>query len=132
MNKDQYIVPKEDPLTILDSKSAVCMANNVNDTKHISHIARWIHLVRNGQKCKMHNIEWCEVGLQWSDIVTKNIGVRDLIPSMKYIILRLDNWERTLVQEEVIGCRKVYGKNVLYDSTRFIWGLEKISLKFLY
>ena len=28
LNKDTYIVPEYDPLTILDNKYAVCMANN--------------------------------------------------------------------------------------------------------
>ena len=38
LNKDPYIVPEEAPITILDSKSAVCMANNGKDTKHRSQI----------------------------------------------------------------------------------------------
>ena len=35
LNKDLDIVPEEAPLIVLDSKSAMCMANNVKDTKHI-------------------------------------------------------------------------------------------------
>ena len=31
LNKDPDIVPEEDPPIILDSKSAVCMANNGKD-----------------------------------------------------------------------------------------------------
>ena len=34
LNKDPYIVTEESPLIILDSKSTVCMAKNVKDTKH--------------------------------------------------------------------------------------------------
>ena len=49
LNKDTDIVPEEDPLNILDSKSAVCMANNGKDTNHTSHIARRVHSVRNGE-----------------------------------------------------------------------------------
>ena len=47
LNKDPDIVPEEDPLIVLDSKSDMCMANNGKDTKHTSHIARIIHFVRN-------------------------------------------------------------------------------------
>ena len=48
LKKDPDIVPEEAPLIILDSKYAVCMANNGEDTKHIWHIARRVYLVRNG------------------------------------------------------------------------------------
>ena len=71
----------------LDGKSAICMANNSKYTKHISHIARIIYFVRNGEKCKMHNIDWCEGVLQLADIATKNIGKHNLTPGMKYIMV---------------------------------------------
>ena len=57
LNKDPDIVPEEAPLIVLDSKSAMCMAKNGKDTKHTRHIARKMHLVRNGEKCKMHKID---------------------------------------------------------------------------
>ena len=38
LNKDTDIFPEEDPIIILDSKPAVCMAKNGNDTKHTRHI----------------------------------------------------------------------------------------------
>ena len=60
LNKDPDIVPEESLLIILDSKSDVCMYNNVKDTKHTRHIARRIHFLRNGGKFKMHKIDWCE------------------------------------------------------------------------
>ena len=85
------MVPKEAPLVVLDSKSAMCMANNVRDTKHTRHIARRIHFVRNGEKCKMQKIEWCEGGLQLADIGTKNVSEPDRTPRMKYIMVRLEN-----------------------------------------
>ena len=91
LNKDTYIVPKEPPLIVLDGKSAMCMANNGKDTKHTRHIARRINFVRNGEKCKMHTIDWCEGGLQLADIATKNVGEPDLTPGMKYIMVRIDN-----------------------------------------
>ena len=50
LNKDPDIVPKEAPLIILDSKSAICVAKNDKDTKHARHITRRIHFVSNGEK----------------------------------------------------------------------------------
>ena len=47
-NEDPYMVPKEAPLIVLDSKSAMCMAKNGKDTKHTRPIARRMHFVRNG------------------------------------------------------------------------------------
>ena len=91
LNKDPDIVPEEAPFIVLDSKSAMCMAKYGKDTKHTRHIARIMHLVRNGKKCKMHKIDWFEGGLQLEDIVTKNIGEPDLTPRMKYIMVILDN-----------------------------------------
>ena len=84
------MVPKESPLIVLDSKSAMCMAKNGKDTKHTIHIARRIHFVRNRQKCKMHKIDWCEGGLKLADIGTKNVSEPDLTPRMKYIMVGLE------------------------------------------
>ena len=67
------------------------MANNGKDIKHTRHIARRMHFVRNGEKCKIHKIDWCEEGLQFADIGNKNVGEPDLTPRMKYIMVRLDN-----------------------------------------
>ena len=69
----------------------MCMDNKGKDIKHTRHIERIMHFVRNGEKCKMHKIDWCEVGLQLADIDTKNVGEHGLTPSMKYIMLRMDN-----------------------------------------
>ena len=91
LNKDPYIDPEEAPLIILDGKSDVCMSNNGNYTKHTSHIARRVHLLRDGEKCKMHKIYWCEGGLLLEDNATNNVGENDLNPRMKCIIVRLDN-----------------------------------------
>ena len=91
LNKDPDMVPNEGPLNVLDSKSAMCMAKNGKDTKHTRHIERKIHSVRNGEKCNMHKIGWCEGGLQLADIDTKNISEPDLTPRMKYIMVRLEN-----------------------------------------
>ena len=67
------------------------MANNGKDTRHTRHIARIIHLVRNGETCKMHRIDWCEGGLQLADIGTKNVSEPDLTPRIKYIMVRFEN-----------------------------------------
>ena len=91
LNKDTDIFPEEVTLIVLDSKSAMCMAKNGKDTKNTRHIARRMHFVRNGEKCKMHKIDWCEGGLQLADIGTKNVSEPDLTPRMKYIMVRLEN-----------------------------------------
>ena len=91
LNKDLYIVPEEDPLIVFDSKSAMCMAKNGKDTKHTQHIARRTHFVRNGEKYKMQKIDYCEGDLQLADIGTKNVSEPDLTPSMKYIMVILEN-----------------------------------------
>ena len=91
LNKDTDIVPEEYPLIILDSKSDVCMANNDKDTKQTSHITRRINFLRNGEKCKMHKIDWFEGCLQLSYIYTNNVGYNDLTPRMKYIMVILEN-----------------------------------------
>ena len=85
------MVPKEAPLIVLDSKSSMSMAKNGKDNKNTRHIAKIMHLVRNGEKCKMHKIYWCEGGLQLADIGTKNVSEPDLTPEMKYIMVRLEN-----------------------------------------
>ena len=91
LNENTDMVPKEAPLIVLDSKSAMCMANNGKDTKHTRHISRRMYFVRNGEKCKMHKIDWCEGVLQLADIGTKNVSEPDLTPRMKYIMVRLEN-----------------------------------------
>ena len=91
LNEDPDMVPKEVPLIVLDSKSAQCMAKNGRDTKHTRHIARRMNFVRNGEKCKMHKIYWCEGGLKLADIDTKNVSEPELTPRMKYIMVRLEN-----------------------------------------
>ena len=91
LNKDPDIAPEEAPLVVLDSKSAMCMANKCNNNKHTRHISRRMHFVMNGEKCKMHKIDWFEGGLKLADISTKNVGEPDLTPRIKFIMVRLDN-----------------------------------------
>ena len=70
---------------------AMCMANNGRDAKNTRHIARRMHFVRNGEKCKMHKIDWCEGGLQLADIGTNNVSEPEMTSRMKYIMVRLEN-----------------------------------------
>ena len=76
-NKDPYTVPEEAPIIVLYSKSVICMAKNGKYTKHTRHIARRMHLVRNGGNFKIHKIDWCEGGIQLAEIATKNVGDHD-------------------------------------------------------
>ena len=69
----------------------MCMAKNGKDTKQTIHISRRMHLVRKGEKCKMHKIDCCEGSLQLAYIGTNNVSVPDLTPRMKYIMVRLEN-----------------------------------------
>ena len=52
-----------------------------------------------GEKCKMHRIDWCEGGLQLADIGTRNVFEPDLALRMKYIMVILENRNRTLVKK---------------------------------
>ena len=67
------------------------MANNGKDNKHTRHIASRMHFVKNGEKCEIQKIDWCEGGLQLAYIVNKNIGEHDLTPRIKYIMVIIDN-----------------------------------------
>ena len=91
LKKDSDIVPEEAPLIMFDSKYAVCMAKNGEDTNHTRHIARRVNIVRNDENFKMHKNDWCEGRLLLVDIATKNVGENNLNPRMKYIMVILDN-----------------------------------------
>ena len=90
-----------------------------------------MHFVRNGEKCKMHKIEWCEGGLQLADIGTKNVSEPDLTPRMKYIMVRLENWRQNTFKRGVIVYRIVM-KNKSSEWIDYIdLGFDSISLKCL-
>ena len=59
LNTDPDIVPEEDPITIMDIKSSVCIDNIGKYTKHTRHFSRRVHFVRNDEKYKMQDIDWC-------------------------------------------------------------------------
>ena len=59
---------------IFHGKYDAYMAKDGKYTKHTSYIARIIHIVRNGENCKMHKIDCCEGGLELADIATNIVG----------------------------------------------------------
>ena len=63
----------------------------------------------------MNKIDWCEGVLQLADIGTKNESEPDLTSRMKYIMVRLENWDRTLLQEGWQNTRIVYGTRFMHD-----------------
>ena len=67
------------------------MDKHVTDTNHNRKIYRRLHLFRNGETRKMHNINWCEGDMQLADIAAKNVGYNDLNPKIEYVMVRLDN-----------------------------------------
>ena len=69
LNKDPEMVPKEAPFIVLDSKSAMFVAKNGRDTKHTRHIARTMHFVRNGEKCKMQKQNGVKEVCSWQTLV---------------------------------------------------------------
>ena len=91
LNKYPDVLTEEDPLIVLDSKSAMYMAKNGKDTTHTRHIARIMYYVSNGEKSKMHKIDLCEGGMQLVAIISKNVSEPDLAPRMKHIMVRLEN-----------------------------------------
>ena len=52
LGNDPDMVPVADPIIVLDRKSAVCMSKNSKDTNNTRHIARKVHLARNGENVK--------------------------------------------------------------------------------
>ena len=72
-------------MIVLDSKSDMCMVKSGKNTKHTRHISRIMHFVRNGDKYKMHKIDWCEGGMQLSDIGNKKVSEPDLITRMNIL-----------------------------------------------
>ena len=48
--KDPDIVPEDPPIIIMDNMTALCMDDNVKDTKHTRYIARRVNFVRNCEK----------------------------------------------------------------------------------
>ena len=60
----------------------MCTAKNGKDSKHTTHIFIRVHFVKNSDNCKIHKIEWCEVGLQLEYVATNNFGGTYFNPRM--------------------------------------------------
>ena len=56
-HKDPDMVTEKDTLSIVDSKSEVCMAKDGKDSKNTNNISIRVHFVGNGEKFKMHKID---------------------------------------------------------------------------
>ena len=74
LNKDSDIVPEEDPLTILYSKYAVCMANTVKDTRYTRHIYRRVHSVRNHENEKCTRLTGVKEVCNWHTLLLIMLG----------------------------------------------------------
>ena len=99
----------------MDIKYDVCVSNNGKGKNHTRHIYRRVNFIRNDKNCKMHKIDWCEGGLQLADISTKNVGDNYLNTRMKYIMVSLENWKITLVQDMWHNTKYCVVTRVLYD-----------------
>ena len=73
LKNDLDVVLEQAHLIVLDSISAVCMANNGKYTKHTRNISRRMHFVINSKECNLQKTVWCEGDLQLADIVTKDV-----------------------------------------------------------
>ena len=78
----------------------------------------------------MHKIDSCEGGLKLADIDTNNVGDPGLTPRIKYIMVRLNNWDRTLVQEGWQNIRWYMDQKFCMtrldwvdDSTQSVWNI---------
>ena len=71
LDKDPVIVPEEDPLIILDSKSAVCMYNNSKDTKHTSDIARRTNFLKILKSARCTRLTGVKEVCNWKILLPK-------------------------------------------------------------
>ena len=89
LNKYPDRVPEESAIVILNRNYDVCMDKYGKDNKHIRHISRRVHFVRNGENYKMHKIHWRKGVLELSEIATNNDDKNNSNPIMRYITVRL-------------------------------------------
>ena len=80
----------------------------------------------------MQKIDWCKGGLQLADIGTKNVSEPDIIPRMKYIMVRLGNGYRSILKEGLYSTGQSMEQElrmtILYlveDSTQLVWNVWK-------
>ena len=71
LNEDPYMVPKESPLIVLYSKSAMCMAKNGKGTKYTRHIARRMHFVRMQKNVRCTKLNGVKEVCSWQTLVLR-------------------------------------------------------------
>ena len=91
LKKHPDVVPKQEPIIILDIKSDVCMSKNGRDTKHTRHISRIMHIVRNDKERNIHKTVWCEGSLKITYIGTNNVRGYELNSQLGCSMVRLEN-----------------------------------------
>ena len=89
-DKDTYVVPEQAPLSILYSKSAVCIDKNRKDIQNNIQISRIMLCVINGTECNLHETMQCEGGLQLADIGIMNVRGDEFNPRLGYDMVRLE------------------------------------------
>ena len=67
------------------------MSNNFKDTKHIKHIARRIHFVRNDEEFNIHKPVNSERRLELADIGNKNVRYDEMNPILGYFMVIFNN-----------------------------------------
>ena len=63
----------------------------------------------------MQKIYWCEEGLLFVDIVTKNVSEPDLTPNFEIYYGKTGKLRQNTCTRGVTEYRKFYGTRVLYD-----------------
>ena len=77
----------------------------------------------------MHKINSCEGGLKLAEIATKDVGENDLNTITKYFMVRLDKWDKTLVQEGWQETGESLEQGLIYDLNELSWELSSIIMK---
>ena len=111
--KDPDIVPEESPFIVLNSKSAMCMANNGKDTKHTRHIARIIHFVRWEKSVRCTRLICVREVCNWQTLLPimllrltkhqeRNILWLDLTTETEHLYKRGDRIQNSLLNKSYI------------------------------
>ena len=101
MNKVPYLVPDHAHPIIMESNSALCMANNGKGKKHTRHISRIINFIINCEDLYMYKTVWCEGCLEISDIGNKGVRENEFIPILGYTMVRLYNLQNTCTRRVI-------------------------------
>ena len=71
LDKDPDIVTEEATFINLDSKSAMCVANNGKDIKHTRHIAIIMHFIRKAENPRCKRLIGVREVFNWQTLVPK-------------------------------------------------------------